>query len=168
MRDYLEETNVQLGASYDVAKQSTESYDKGLEAAAKFMNAEADEIGMLHPLRSTLRHTSLPSQQSFHPNFADSFLMTSSDRPLNNPTLHQSLPNPLLPSLLRNHHLLHRPRSQHLSLGPSRQNPKRKDHLVDSTQRLSAPYTRKSPAAVIREDEAGGLHAYEQCARQYP
>ena len=45
IRDYLEETNVQLGASYDVAKQSTESYDKGLQAAAGFMNAYVDEIG---------------------------------------------------------------------------------------------------------------------------
>lgn len=47
MRDYLEETNVQLGASYDVAKQSTESYRKGLEAAAGFMGAASDEIGMI-------------------------------------------------------------------------------------------------------------------------
>ena len=45
VRDYLEETNVQLGASYDVAKQSTESYGRGLEAAASFMGAADDEIG---------------------------------------------------------------------------------------------------------------------------
>lgn len=45
VKDYLEETNVQLGASYDVAKQSTESYGKGLEAAAGFMSAARDEIG---------------------------------------------------------------------------------------------------------------------------
>lgn len=45
MKDYLEETNVQLGASYDVAKQSTESYGRGLEAAAGFMGAASDEIG---------------------------------------------------------------------------------------------------------------------------
>ena len=45
VKDYLEETNVQLGASYDVAKQSTESYGKGLEAAAGFMGAGSDEIG---------------------------------------------------------------------------------------------------------------------------
>lgn len=45
MKDYLEETNVQLGASYDVAKQSTESYRKGLDAAAGFMGAASDEIG---------------------------------------------------------------------------------------------------------------------------
>ena len=45
MKDYLEETNVQLGASYDVAKQSTESYGKGLDAAAGFLGAASDEIG---------------------------------------------------------------------------------------------------------------------------
>ena len=45
MKDYLEETNVQLGATYDVAKQSTESYGRGLEAAAGFMGAASDEIG---------------------------------------------------------------------------------------------------------------------------
>ena len=45
IRDYLEETNVQLGATYNVAKQSTESCDKGLQAAAAFMNAHPDEIG---------------------------------------------------------------------------------------------------------------------------
>ncbi|KAL9132839.1 MAG: hypothetical protein Q9175_005984 [Cornicularia normoerica] len=44
VKDYLEETNVQLGASYDVAKQSTESYRKGLDAAAGFMGAASDEI----------------------------------------------------------------------------------------------------------------------------
>ena len=45
MKNYLEETNVQLGASYNVSKQSTESYQKGLEAAAEFMGAASDEIG---------------------------------------------------------------------------------------------------------------------------
>ena len=49
VKDYLEETNVQLGASYDVAKQSTEIQQKGLEAAAEFMGAEPDEVGMLVP-----------------------------------------------------------------------------------------------------------------------
>ena len=47
MKAYLEETNVQLGASYDIAKQSTENYGKGIEAAAKFMGAESDEIGII-------------------------------------------------------------------------------------------------------------------------
>lgn len=49
MKYYLEETNVQLGASYNVAKQSTESHDKGLEAAAGFMGADVDEIGIFSP-----------------------------------------------------------------------------------------------------------------------
>lgn len=44
VKDYLEETNVQLGASYNVAKQSTEIYGKGLDAAAGFLGAASDEI----------------------------------------------------------------------------------------------------------------------------
>ncbi|KAK0510581.1 hypothetical protein JMJ35_007013 [Cladonia borealis] len=44
IKSYLEETNVQLGASYNVAKQSTEIHGKGLAAAASFMNAEPDEV----------------------------------------------------------------------------------------------------------------------------
>ena len=56
MKNYLEETNVQLGASYDIAKQSTESYGRGLEAAASFMGSESDEIGKTG---SQLSHYSL-------------------------------------------------------------------------------------------------------------
>lgn len=43
---YLLETNVQLGASYKVAKQSTQNFAKGLTAAASFINADVDEIGI--------------------------------------------------------------------------------------------------------------------------
>ena len=46
VREYLEETNVQLGASYNVAKQSTEAYDKGVQAAAGFLKVGVDEVGM--------------------------------------------------------------------------------------------------------------------------
>lgn len=46
VKDYLEETNVQLGASYNVAKQSTDSYNKGLAAAAGFVGADVDDIGI--------------------------------------------------------------------------------------------------------------------------
>lgn len=74
MRDYLEETNVQLGASYNVAKQSTESYRKGLEAAAGFMGAASDEIGMIN------------SQLASHSPLITLYLRCS-DRPLNNPAL---------------------------------------------------------------------------------
>lgn len=48
VKDYLEETNVQLGASYDIAKQSTESYARGLEAAAGFIGAASEEIGTIN------------------------------------------------------------------------------------------------------------------------
>ncbi|KAL8734999.1 MAG: hypothetical protein Q9166_001124 [cf. Caloplaca sp. 2 TL-2023] len=44
IRTYLEETNVQLGASYNVGQKAIEKYNAGLQAAADFMNANIDEI----------------------------------------------------------------------------------------------------------------------------
>ncbi|KAL8770437.1 MAG: hypothetical protein Q9209_003863 [Squamulea sp. 1 TL-2023] len=44
IRTYLEETNVQLGASYNVGQKATQKYNQGLQAAADFMNATVDEI----------------------------------------------------------------------------------------------------------------------------
>ncbi|KAL9025692.1 MAG: hypothetical protein Q9196_005529 [Gyalolechia fulgens] len=44
IRTHLEETNVQLGASYHVGQKATEKYNDGLKAAAEFMNARVDEI----------------------------------------------------------------------------------------------------------------------------
>ncbi|KAK7548798.1 pyridoxal phosphate-dependent transferase [Phyllosticta citricarpa] len=41
---YLTTTNVQLGASYNVGQQSTAKYTKGVEAAAKYINANPDEV----------------------------------------------------------------------------------------------------------------------------
>jgi len=42
---YLLKTNVQLGASYPVAQQSTELFANGKAASAKYINAAADEVG---------------------------------------------------------------------------------------------------------------------------
>ncbi|KAK4170393.1 pyridoxal phosphate-dependent transferase [Cladorrhinum sp. PSN259] len=44
IRDYLLNTNVQLGASYNTGKKSTTIYDEGYEAAAKYINASPDEV----------------------------------------------------------------------------------------------------------------------------
>ncbi|KAK3996328.1 pyridoxal phosphate-dependent transferase [Cladorrhinum sp. PSN332] len=44
IRDYLLNTNVQLGASYTTGQKSTTIYNKGYEAAAKYINATPDEI----------------------------------------------------------------------------------------------------------------------------
>ncbi|KAL8790914.1 MAG: hypothetical protein Q9213_000339 [Squamulea squamosa] len=44
IRTYLEETNVQLGASYNTGQKATQKYNQGLQAAADFMNADVDEI----------------------------------------------------------------------------------------------------------------------------
>ena len=46
IKEYLETCNVQLGASYSVAEESTSIYDKGLSAAASFINASTNEIGI--------------------------------------------------------------------------------------------------------------------------
>ncbi|KAK1249214.1 hypothetical protein MKX07_002730 [Trichoderma sp. CBMAI-0711] len=44
IKDYLSSTNVQLGASYAVGKKSTSAYRAGYQAAAKYINADLDEI----------------------------------------------------------------------------------------------------------------------------
>jgi selenocysteine lyase/cysteine desulfurase len=46
---YLSKTNVQLGASYDVGLKSTSLYSAGYEAAAKYINASPEEIGLFVP-----------------------------------------------------------------------------------------------------------------------
>ncbi len=45
IHDYLSRTNVQLGASYETGKLSTERYDAGFAAGARYINAETSEIG---------------------------------------------------------------------------------------------------------------------------
>ncbi|KAL8727209.1 MAG: hypothetical protein Q9181_005794, partial [Wetmoreana brouardii] len=44
IQTYLEETNVQLGASYNIGQKASEKYNEGLSAAAEFLNANVDEI----------------------------------------------------------------------------------------------------------------------------
>ncbi|KAF9870011.1 aminotransferase class-v [Colletotrichum karsti] len=44
IRDYLSQTNVQLGASYKVGQRSTALYGDGYQAGAKYINASPDEI----------------------------------------------------------------------------------------------------------------------------
>lgn len=41
---YLSTTNVQLGATYPVAQKSTSAYDRGVEVAAKYVNASPSEV----------------------------------------------------------------------------------------------------------------------------
>lgn len=49
IRDYLLNTNVQLGASYVTGKKSTERYNEGYASAAKYIKASRDEIGASRP-----------------------------------------------------------------------------------------------------------------------
>lgn len=44
--DYLTNTNVQLGASYETSKKSTSLFNEGYKAAAKYINATPEEIGI--------------------------------------------------------------------------------------------------------------------------
>ncbi|KAI9148673.1 Aminotransferase-like protein FGM3 [Paramyrothecium foliicola] len=44
IRDYLITSNVQLGASYKVGRQSTAAVDAGFQAGARYINASKDEI----------------------------------------------------------------------------------------------------------------------------
>ena len=53
--DYLTKTNVQLGATYSASKDSTSRYNHGLEAAARYVNAAPDEIGILTHTSCTLK-----------------------------------------------------------------------------------------------------------------
>jgi cysteine desulfurase family protein (TIGR01976 family) len=52
---YLSTTNVQLGATYPVAQKSTNAYDRGVEAAAKYINAAPSEV-VLGPSTTQLFH----------------------------------------------------------------------------------------------------------------
>jgi len=45
VKDYLSTTNVQLGATYRIGKQSTQKFDAGIKAASEYINASPDEIG---------------------------------------------------------------------------------------------------------------------------
>ncbi|KAK6431270.1 hypothetical protein LTR95_012566, partial [Oleoguttula sp. CCFEE 5521] len=42
--NYLLSSNVQLGASYEIARQSTKLFDEGCAAAAKYVNASPEEV----------------------------------------------------------------------------------------------------------------------------
>lgn len=44
--EYLSKNNVQLGASYHTGKISNTKYQEGYEAAAQYINASPDEIGI--------------------------------------------------------------------------------------------------------------------------
>ncbi|KAI1310382.1 aminotransferase class-V [Xylaria venustula] len=44
IRDYLSHTNVQLGANYKTGKSSTERYEAGFAAGARYINAETSDI----------------------------------------------------------------------------------------------------------------------------
>jgi selenocysteine lyase/cysteine desulfurase len=59
IRDYLVTSNVQLGASYKVGKQSTARYSQGYEAGARYINAAKEEIVFGASTTQLLRNLSM-------------------------------------------------------------------------------------------------------------
>lgn len=58
---YLQATNVQTGASYHTARKSTDLCQKGLEASANFINADADDVGrIMNGFQRSVRLTGNP------------------------------------------------------------------------------------------------------------
>jgi selenocysteine lyase/cysteine desulfurase len=49
IRDYLLNTNVQLGASYATSQVATKRYAEGYAAAAEFIGASPEEVGVYYP-----------------------------------------------------------------------------------------------------------------------
>ncbi|KAK3366955.1 pyridoxal phosphate-dependent transferase [Lasiosphaeria ovina] len=66
IRDYLLNTNVQLGASYATGKASTDRYDAGYAAAAAYVGASKDEI-VLSPSTTQLFRNVSYALSSFQP-----------------------------------------------------------------------------------------------------
>ncbi|KAK3694950.1 pyridoxal phosphate-dependent transferase [Podospora appendiculata] len=58
VRDYLVNTNVQLGATYTTGKEATRRYAEGYAAAAKYINASGDEIVLGSSTTQLFRNTS--------------------------------------------------------------------------------------------------------------
>jgi cysteine desulfurase family protein (TIGR01976 family) len=56
---YLSTTNVQLGATYPVSQRSTDAYDRGVEAAAKYINASPSEVVLGPSTTQLLRNLSI-------------------------------------------------------------------------------------------------------------
>lgn len=49
IHDYLLNTNVQLGASYATSKEATKRYAEGYAAAAEYIGASPEEVGVYYP-----------------------------------------------------------------------------------------------------------------------
>lgn len=80
--DYLLNTNVQLGASYDISQRSTQRVNQGIGAMAEFINApEKCEIILGPSTSMLLRILSLSLGEVFRP--GDEVIVTNSDHEAN-------------------------------------------------------------------------------------
>ncbi|KAF7516278.1 hypothetical protein G7054_g14227 [Neopestalotiopsis clavispora] len=138
---YLTTNNVQLGASYRVGRLSTERYNDGFAAAAKFVNAKEDEI-----------ETDSLDSIWFRDDAAISQLVKLA----------------AVPRGRRDHHLQHRPRGQHCALGRPGRAPEADAQVVDAgkVQQPEAPPGRPG-GAPDPADPAGDVHAHEQHSRHH-
>jgi cysteine desulfurase family protein (TIGR01976 family) len=80
--DYLLNSNVQLGASYDISQRSAQRVNEGIEAMARFINArEKCEVILGSSTSMLLKMLSLSLEQVFKP--GDEVIVTNSDHEAN-------------------------------------------------------------------------------------
>lgn len=133
IHEYLTANNVQLGGSYRVGRASTLKYSEGFAAAAKFVNAQEDEIGTcicefscpwvssraeggLSSVAARLLRSWTTTQSA--PVFCRKTSLTRISIWLsNNTAVSQSFLLSAVPRRRRDHHFQHRPRSQYSSMG---------------------------------------------------
>jgi selenocysteine lyase/cysteine desulfurase len=70
MTAYLSKTNVQLGASYHTGTQSNTKYEEGYQAAARYVNADRDEIGTWDSSSNQRHLTTSQSSELQPPSFS--------------------------------------------------------------------------------------------------
>ncbi|KAK4187980.1 pyridoxal phosphate-dependent transferase [Podospora australis] len=79
IRDYLINTNVQLGASYSTSKKATSLYNEAYTAAARFINASRDEIALGPSTTQLFRNVS----NAFHFQPGDEIILSIIDHESN-------------------------------------------------------------------------------------
>ncbi|MCJ1476669.1 hypothetical protein MMC13_005337 [Lambiella insularis] len=79
IKTYLSDTNVQIGGTYAIGKESTRLYDAGMQAAAKYINASPDEIVLGSSTTQLMRN--LSSALKFQP--GDELILSKLDHEAN-------------------------------------------------------------------------------------
>jgi hypothetical protein len=152
MTAYLSKTNVQLGASYHTGTQSNTKYEEGYQAAAKYINAGRDEIGI--PCRAKL------------PNL---ILTMTSHRSINYPTLHEPRQCPQVQRRRRNHPYQDGARDERQALALHGRAPQAYSQVVGLVKRRWAQaHSRELEATPITKSEVRRMHTRLQYPRYNP